>query len=68
MKPHIMISLGLLMLMIFGVRLYLALASPGIGIDEAYAAGGLILAGWLIRGGISELKHARRRHQERGDD
>ena len=59
MKHHIMIALGLLLLVIFGIRLFSAVAQPGIGFDELYCIGGLILAGWLIKGGFAEWKHVR---------
>lgn len=60
MKHHIMISLGLLMTLIFAFQGASALLEPGLGLREAYIAGGLILAGWLIFGGIAEMKQARR--------
>ena len=60
MKHHFMISLGLLLLLVFSYRGALALIEPGIGFSEAYLAGGLILSGWLIKGGIAEWRFARR--------
>ncbi|MEL7446944.1 MAG: hypothetical protein AAGK02_14230 [Pseudomonadota bacterium] len=63
MKHHIMIALGLLLLVIFAYRGALALAAPGLGVLEAYIAGGLVLGGWLIRAGLAE----RRGHRSGGD-
>ncbi|MEL6663698.1 MAG: hypothetical protein AAFO57_01340 [Pseudomonadota bacterium] len=60
MKHHIMIALGLLMLIIFAVQGFLALSEPGLGVREAYVAGGLILGGWLVKSGLSEWRHARK--------
>ncbi|WP_018996011.1 hypothetical protein [Hirschia maritima] len=59
MKHHIMIALGLLLLVIFGIRLFSAIALPGIGFNELYCIGGVVLAGWLIKGGFAEWKFAR---------
>lgn len=54
-----MIALGLLMLIIFGIQGFLALGEPGLGFREAYVVGGFVLGGWLIKGGLSEWRHAR---------
>ena len=59
-KHHIMIALGVLLLLVFSYRGALALLEPGIGGKEAYLAGGLILSGWLIIGGIAEWRHTNR--------
>ncbi|MEM7767101.1 MAG: hypothetical protein AAF253_06395 [Pseudomonadota bacterium] len=56
MKHHIMIALGLLLGLIFAYRGAIALATPGWGLPEAYIAGGLVLAGWLIRAGLAEWR------------
>lgn len=61
MKQHIMLALGILLLAIFFGQGYLALMEPGWGLKEAYVAGGLFLAGWLIKGGFTEMKHAKNR-------
>lgn len=58
MKAHVMLSLGLLLAVIFAYRSVLAFAEPGLGAQEAYLAGGLVLSGWLIRGGFAEWRHA----------
>lgn len=59
MKHHAMISLGLLLALVFSYRGALALLEPGLGVQEAYLAGGLILSAWLIKGGLAEWKFAR---------
>ena len=59
MKHHIMIALGLLMTVIFGFRMANAVLEPGLGFSEAYLAGGLILAAWLIFAGLKERRFAR---------
>lgn len=51
-----MLSLGLLMAILFAWQGTLSLLTPGLGLSEAYHFGGLVLAGWLITGGISEWK------------
>ncbi len=61
MKHHIMIALGLLLAMVFSYRLALAIIAPGLGLSEIYLFGGLLLAGWLLKGGLSERKY-RRQH------
>jgi hypothetical protein len=61
MKHHIMISLGLLMCVVFAYRGAVALLAPGLGFEEAYIAGGLLIAGWLIRSGLVEWRTARKR-------
>lgn len=58
MKHHIMIALGLLMATIFSYQGAMAWLDPGIGGREAYVAGGLLLAGWLIYSGLSEWRAA----------
>ncbi|MEM9739122.1 MAG: hypothetical protein AAF829_04575 [Pseudomonadota bacterium] len=60
MKHHIMIALGTLMLIIFGVQGFHALSEPGLGVREAYVAGGLILAGWLIKSGLAEWRQVQK--------
>jgi len=60
MKHHIMIALGLLMAAIFAYQGALALLEPGLGGSEVYVVGGLILAGWLIFGGLAEWRAFRR--------
>lgn len=59
MKKHIMIALGLLMAILFSWRGAQALVAPGFGFAELYAAGGLVLAGWLIFLGISDWRAGR---------
>jgi len=59
MKHHIMIALGVLMAIIFVVQAIAAFQAPGIGVREVYVLGGFILAGWLIKSGIAEWRHAR---------
>ncbi|MEM1106183.1 MAG: hypothetical protein AAGH87_07310 [Pseudomonadota bacterium] len=66
MKHHIMIALGLLMLILFAVQAFLALGEPGLGVKEAYVAGGFILAGMLLRGGLAEWRRAAGRGQGAG--
>ncbi len=61
MKHHIMIALGLLMCVLFAYQGALALLTPGWGLQEAYIAGGLLLAGGLIRSGLVEWRIARKR-------
>ncbi|MEO0816556.1 MAG: hypothetical protein AAFX86_04535 [Pseudomonadota bacterium] len=59
MKHHIMIAGGLLMLIIFAVQGFLAIREPGLGVREAYVAGGFLIGGWLIKSGLAEWRHAR---------
>ena len=59
MKHHIMIALGLLMAIVFGYRMANAILEPGLGLLEIYLAGGLVLAAWLIFGGLKERRAAR---------
>lgn len=59
MKHHIMIALGILMAAIFGFRAANAFVEPGIGFQEAYLVGGLIIAAWLIFSGLKERRYAR---------
>jgi len=66
MKKHVMLSLGILLAILFGFRTVLALLKPGIGNKEAYLVGGLVLAGWLIKGGLSEMRYAREQSKQSG--
>lgn len=59
MKHHIMIALGLLMAVVFGYRMANAILEPGLGLLEIYLAGGLVLAAWLIFGGLKERRAVR---------
>jgi len=59
MKHHIM--LGLLMAAVYSYRLAHALLVPGIGGREAYLAGGILLAAWLILAGLKERRAAKHR-------
>ncbi len=59
MKHHIMIAMGLLMGVIFSYRLANSLLQPGLGVQEVYLAGGIVLAAWLIFAGLKERRHAR---------
>lgn len=61
MKHHIMIALGLLMCVVFAYRGAIALLAPGFGFEEVYIAGGLLIAGWLIRSGLMEWHTTRKR-------
>ena len=56
MKHHVMISLGLLMSAIFAYRLANALIASEFGFHEVYLLGGLGIAGWLIKAGLSERR------------
>lgn len=50
---HVYIVLGLVMLGVFALRMVSALRAPGLGLPEAYAAGGIVLALVLLwRGGM----------------
>jgi hypothetical protein len=64
MRPHIFLSFGILMLVIFVYRGIHALLSPGIGISEAYVFGGLVLSGWLMFIGSRELLAMRKARQQ----
>ena len=64
MKHHIMIAFGVLMAAIFSYQGAIALTEPGIGGKELYMAGGLILAAWLIYGGLAEWRAARGKRGE----
>ncbi len=52
MRHHLMIVLGLLIAGIFLWRGVEALGEPGLGLREAYVAGGLVLAAALVVTGI----------------
>ncbi|MEO0983691.1 MAG: hypothetical protein AAFX03_13680 [Pseudomonadota bacterium] len=52
MKRHLFIALGLLVAAIHAWHGANALAAPGLGWGEAYAAGGLAIAGLLIFFGL----------------
>lgn len=54
-----MIALGLVLGLTFALRLARALLTPGLGVAEAYLAGGLVLSVWLIIGGLAEWRHTR---------
>lgn len=62
MKHHVMIALGLLMGIIFSYRLANALIAPGLGLQELYLFGGVVIATWLILSGLKERRHARGRN------
>jgi hypothetical protein len=64
MKHHIMIAVGLLMLVIFFVTGLDAVRAPGLGLRELYVAGGFVLAGFLIHGGVREWRAARRSNSD----
>jgi hypothetical protein len=49
------------MCVVFAYRGAVALLAPGLGFEEAYIAGGLLIAGWLIRSGLVEWRTARKR-------
>lgn len=59
MKHHIMLALGLLMAIVFSMKGASAFLSPGLGVADAYAVGGLILAATLIFNGLSEWRRVR---------
>lgn len=59
MKHHIMLALGILLGLVFAVRLAVAILEPGLGVRELYLMGGLVLSAWLILGGLAEWRHAR---------
>lgn len=63
MKHHIMIALGLLMAVVFSYRFANAILAPGFGISELYLAGGIVIAAFLIFGGLKERRHARDQSQ-----
>lgn len=56
MKHHLMIALGLLMAVIFAYRGANAILAPGLGWQEAYILGGLVIAGWLMVAGLREWR------------
>lgn len=60
MKHHVMLALGFLMIAIFLFQGLDVLRAPGHGIEEVYVAGGLVLGGWLLMGGRSEWRAARK--------
>lgn len=60
MKHHIMIALGLLMLVLFAWLLANALIAPGLGLAEAYYAGGLVIGAFLLQGGWREWRAAKK--------
>ncbi|WP_290497830.1 hypothetical protein [Hyphomonas sp. UBA4494] len=59
MKHHIMLALGILLGLVFAVRLAVAILQPGLGFREVYLAGGLVLSAWLMLGGVAEWCHTR---------
>lgn len=60
MRAHLLLAIGLLILTIFAYRGANALMEPGIGWNELYVLGGLILGGWISFSGSSELLARRR--------
>lgn len=57
LKSHVMMAFGLLLAMVYGVRLVAGFSlADGIGWGEAYLIGGLGLAGALILGGLKERR------------
>lgn len=56
MKKHLMLAVGVLLSVVFGVRTALALLEPGIGGKELYLIGGLLLSGWLIFAAMAEWR------------
>jgi len=58
-KHHIMLVLGILLGLVFAVRLAVAILHPGLGFREVYLAGGLVLSAWLMLGGVAEWRHTR---------
>ena len=59
MKHHIMLVVGLVMAAIFAFQGAVALMTPGFGVWEAYIAGGLVLAGLILRKGLLLRREAR---------
>lgn len=57
MKHHIMLALGILLGLVFAVRLAVAILQPGLGFREVYLAGGLVLSALLMLGGVAEWRH-----------
>lgn len=64
MRAHILLSCGLLMLAIFVFRGANAILTPGIGLNEAYVLGGLVLSGWLMFVGSRELLEKRKAERD----
>ena len=60
MKHHLMITLGLVMAVIFVWRGVEAFSQPGLGVREAYVAGGFLIAGLLVVSGLREWRRSRR--------
>ena len=57
MKSHIMVALGLLLALVYGVRLWTGFSlSDGIGLGEIYLIGGLGISGALVLGGLKERR------------
>ena len=60
LKSHIMMAFGLLLAMVYAVRLAAGFSlSDGINAGEAYLLGGLALAGALMFSGLRERRRAR---------
>ena len=64
MRKHVYTIFGLIMLGIFLWRMSEALRAPGIGISEAYAAGGIVLALILAVMGVRMWMSDRRPSQD----
>ncbi|MEM7493095.1 MAG: hypothetical protein AAF296_06900 [Pseudomonadota bacterium] len=67
MKHHVMMAMGLLMAAIFSFMMANALVKPGLGIAEAYYAGGLAIAGFLLHGGWREWQATKAEATENTD-
>ncbi len=59
MRHHIFIAIGLLVAVVFAYRGAIALTTPGLGLAELYALGGLVIAAALIGVGLSEWRAKR---------
>jgi len=65
LKSHIMIAFGLLLMLIYGLRLLTGFSlSDGFGLGDAYLLGGLGLAGALMWSGWRERRYARSIQQQ----
>lgn len=64
MKGHLFVAFGLIVASIFVFRLLDAIAQPGIGLAEAYVAGGFILSAYLVYFGGREILEKRKQDRQ----
>ncbi|MGH1420986.1 MAG: hypothetical protein ACRBEQ_04145 [Hyphomonas sp.] len=59
MKYHLMMAAGITLFVTFAYRFAMALSAPGLGWQEAYLLGGMLLGGFVIRNGFVAWRRTR---------